>query len=422
MWSGRFREPLDRTFTLLAQRGGLLARVSAVTMALLVPTATAAARGEPPFHFDFTEKAGKYSVGFKVFHQQDLSRPSLEQGSADHEPETHAQGRSIQILEWYPAIRPTANPMELAGYEALARPETPPSQFVPSEKQQKFVETYMQGTETQSTWSTRDAVTHPGRFPVIIYAPSLNAPAFENIELCEYLATYGFVVLASPSMGASSRTMTVDFAGASAQARDISFLINFAKTLPDSNLSALALIGYSWGSTAILIEAAKDPRVRALVALDGSFRYSTDPSLYVDNPDIPLLFFSRGETPLANAALSDPKALAEASVLRNWKGDLLQVRLLAISHIQFSSLFQRSDRFRHEGTQFVPVGYSLQDGEESYNWMARYTLEFLETYLLRDHDAHTFLMRSPVENGIPSRLIAKEYRPALHSSSIPIHK
>lgn len=39
---------------------------------------------------------------------------------------------------------------------------------------------------------------------MIVYAPSVNAQSFENIEFCEYLASYGFVVIASPSMGASS--------------------------------------------------------------------------------------------------------------------------------------------------------------------------------------------------------------------------
>ena len=76
-----------------------------------------------------------------------------------------------------------------------------------------------------------------GRFPLVIYAPSVNAPATENIELCEYLASNGYIVIASPSMGASSRSMTIDIAGANAEAQDISFQIDFAKTLPDVDLS-----------------------------------------------------------------------------------------------------------------------------------------------------------------------------------------
>jgi hypothetical protein len=97
-----------------------------------------------------------------------------------------------------------------------------------------------------------------------------------------------------------------------------------------------------------------------------------------------------------------------------WIGarDLLQIRMLAISHIQFSSLFQRSERFKHEGPHFVPGGYSLEDGSESYGWIARYTKEFLESYLKHDRNAHAFLMHSPAENQVPSRLMTTSFRPA----------
>jgi hypothetical protein len=64
-----------------------------------------------------------------------------------------------------------------------------------------------------------------------------------DIELCEYLASQGFVVIASPSMGATSRSMTVDIPGANAEAQDISFLIDFAVKLPDTDASEVAVAG-----------------------------------------------------------------------------------------------------------------------------------------------------------------------------------
>jgi len=47
-------------------------------------------------------------------------------------------------------------------------------------------------------------------------------------------------------MGAASRTMTVELAGANAEARDMSFLIDFARTLPNTDMSEVAAMGYSW--------------------------------------------------------------------------------------------------------------------------------------------------------------------------------
>jgi hypothetical protein len=83
-----------------------------------------------------------------------------------------------------------------------------------------------------------------------------------------------------------------------------------------------------------------------------------------------------------------------------------------VSHIQFSSLYQRSDRFRTEALQFSPADYSLQDGAESYNWMAQYTLEFLNAYLKHDKVALAYLKRTPTENGVPKHLMASNFRPA----------
>jgi pimeloyl-ACP methyl ester carboxylesterase len=262
---------------------------------------------------------------------------------------------------------------------------------------------------------------HVGRFPVVIYAPSLNAPATENIELSEYLASHGFVVIATPSMGATSRNMTIDIAGANAEARDISFLIDFAKTLPDTNTSMIAAIGYSWGGMSALFAAARDPRIDALVSLDGSFRYSPGTvqeagDVHPDQMAIPLLVLSRAEETLESwdsMHQNKNEGGVAPNVLNEWThGDLLHVRLLAVSHIQFSSLYQRSERFRKEGSHFAPADYSLEDGAMNYNWAARYTLEFLNAYLNHDSAAMAFLRRTPYENEVPKHLIAATFRAA----------
>jgi dienelactone hydrolase len=80
----------------------------------------------------------------------------------------------------------------------------------------------------------QDAKPATGHYPVLIYAPSDSSVSWENADLCEYLASHGYVILASPSMGTSTRDMTDDLDGINAQARDISFLITYAKTLPDT--------------------------------------------------------------------------------------------------------------------------------------------------------------------------------------------
>jgi pimeloyl-ACP methyl ester carboxylesterase len=186
-------------------------------------------------------------------------------------------------------------------------------------------------------------------------------------------------------------------------------------------MSEIAAIGYSWGGMSVLFAAARDKRIDALVSLDGSFRYSPGTvqeaeDVYPDRMVIPLLVFSRAEETLESwDAMQQNKNQGgiAPNVLNEWThGDLLHVRMLAVSHIQFSSLYQRSERFRKEGLHFAPADYSLEDGAVSYNWAARYTLEFLDAYLKHDSVALAFLKRTPLENGAPKHLIAATFRPA----------
>jgi pimeloyl-ACP methyl ester carboxylesterase len=148
-------------------------------------------------------------------------------------------------------------------------------------------------------WAVRDAKPAKGDYPVLIYAPSDSSVSWENADLCEYLGSHGYVVLASPSMGVSTRDMTNDLEGINAQARDISFLITYAGMLPDTDLSRVAVVSWSWGGMSSLFAAARDPRIDALASMDGSMRYYAGlvkmGDVHPARMTIPLLFFIQGD-------------------------------------------------------------------------------------------------------------------------------
>ncbi len=396
-------------------------RAAAVALVTCTALEAGVAQTVSTFQFRFTQSHGPHAVGMKVFEQYDPSRSFRLEDDSPGKSKAAEGPRPLQTLVWYPAEGANRSTMTFGDYGTLIQTETSFGKPVKQGKAQSFVETYMRGTTDVHTWAIRDAPMQAGRFPLVIYAPSVNAPATENIELCEYLASNGYIVIASPSMGASSRSMTIDIAGANAEAQDISFQIDFAKTLPDVDLSEVGVIGYSWGGMAALFAAARDKRIDALVSLDGSFRYAPGTvqeagDIHPDRMTIPLLVFSRAEETLEtwDAIRQDKtKCNCAPNVLNEWiHGDLIHVRLLAISHIQFSSLYQRSGRFRSEGLRFVPADYSLEDGASSYNWMARYLLNFLNANLKQDLAASEFLKHTPAENGAPRHLIAVSLRAA----------
>lgn len=91
--------------------------------------------------------------------------------------------------------------MTFGDYAALIETETSFGKPAEHGRPQSFVESYMQGITGLHTSAVRGAPTHAGSFPVVVYAPSLNAPSTENIELCEYLASNGFCRPCQPKYG-----------------------------------------------------------------------------------------------------------------------------------------------------------------------------------------------------------------------------
>jgi pimeloyl-ACP methyl ester carboxylesterase len=370
----------------------------------------------PLFHF--TEKPGPYQVGLKVVQQYDFSRTYRPKIDAMGKLAMGEKARPLQTLIWFPAEKSDQKPMTVGDYSELLAAET---NFDKPQQWGEFKQWVdgMKPTIGDALWGKRDAKALTGRFPLVIYAPSFSAMSWENVDLCEYLASHGYVVVASPSVGATVRVMTNDLQGIDAQARDISFLIAYARTLPDTDMSEIAVAGFSWGGISNLFAAAHDNRIDALVALDGSMRYF--PGLVKDSGDVrpeemtlPLLFFTQGEISIEEQARDfADKNNQGPNVLNAWThGDLITVNDMALDHVEHSSMYQRNEEVWKHFQENKKGDYSRADGILGYAWMTRYTLEFLDAYLKHDGTAANFLKKNPAENGVPPHLLTVNFRPA----------
>jgi len=368
--------------------------------------------------FQFLEKPGPYPIGLKVVDQYDHARtfPSSSKDSA--KPSVKEGPRPLQTLIWYPAVQSTSKPMTVGDYAKLADTEV---RFDTPHPEQNKWRSQLQASSDVPLWALRDAKAASGRYPVLIYAPSDSSISWENADLCEFLASHGYVVLASPSMGISTRDMTDDLEGINAQARDISFLITYAKTLGDTDSSEVAVVSWSWGGISSLFAAARDPRIHALAAMDGSMRYfpglvQKAGDVHPERMDTPLLFFT-SEYPnfledFEKYSDGPPADRIGPNVLNAWlHGDLFTVNMLGMAHGEFSSMFQR----RKNALRFAEdqiADYGRDDANTSHAWVARYTLNFLDAYLKRDAAAEAFLKRTPAENGVPKHFMAASFRVA----------
>ena len=323
--------------------------------------------------------------------------------------------RPLQTLIWYPSLKSTGKPMTVGDYTQLADTET---YFNASDEKENRWRSLLKTSFDIPLSAVREAKPAKGRYPVLIYAPSDSSVSWENADLCEYLASHGYVVLASPSMGVSTRDMTDDLDGINAQARDISFLITYARSLPDTDLSEVAVVSWSWGGISSLFASARDPRIDALVEMDGSMRYypglvKRAGDVHPERMTIPLLCFTR------NVSLEDlenddipPADKVGPNVLNAWiHGDLLTVNMLGMAHPEFSSMFQRRESAQRFAENQV-ADYGREDANTSYAWVALYTLNFLDAYLKHDGSAKRLLEKTPAENGVPKHFMSIKFRPA----------
>ena len=366
---------------------GLVLACTATALSCPIAFAQEPAPGE---RFHFAEQPGSYAVGLKIVDQYDYARTFLSITDDLGKPTTNERARPIQTLIWYPADATSATRMTVGDYTQLLATETNFDQPLLSSDWQSWI-TGMAPTLKDRMWAVRDAIATSGRFPVVIYAPSFGAMAWENADLCEYLASHGYLVIASPDMGATTRSMTMSLEGVEAQARDISFLIGYARSLPGADVSEVAVAGFSWGGVSNLFAAARDNRVDALVALDGSMRYfpgliKESGYVHPDEMTLPLLYFTQGEISLENIERNYSGLLnIGPNVLNQWvHGDLMTVHDLALIHQEHSSMYQRNEQTWKDFAHDRKADYTRADGIIGYEWMSRYTLHFLDAYLKYD--------------------------------------
>ena len=386
--------------------------ISSSSAVLAFAACLGSANAQSPEAFTFSQPPGPFTVGLQVVQQYERSRdvsPSVQR---------MAQPRPIQTLVWYPAQAAGAQSMTVADYAKLLETETSFDKPILTKDHADILEGIKPALGSH-TRGYRDAPRKAGRYPVVIYAPSSAAPSWENADLCEYLASYGYVVIASP--GALGGPGITDLTRANEQAKDISFLIDYAKTLPDTQMSAVAVMGFSWGGLANLFAASRDHRIDALVALDGSMRYESaviqqSGDVHPSEMKIPLLYLSEGHftfEEIASTYDSRKGVNLNPEAVNDWTGgDCLIVYMLGLIHEEFSSLFQRDENVWKLFPENHKADYSRADGTIGYALIARYTLNFLNAYLKHDVAGAAFLEKTPTQNGAPLHTVQVRFRKA----------
>ncbi len=207
---------------------------------------------------------GPHVVGFRSVWELDYSRAYKMVFDDKTVYGSVKSPRPILINIWYPAVR-TDSPKPMPHRDYLAIQTTDPrlakfaAKLVEYERarvcrelmRKKVAElTDQERRLVDQFWDTptasfRDARPTEGKFPLVIYHGGAGSSVEENAVLCEFLASHGYVVISSAFQEPSGDSFNVD--GRQGSARDLEFLIAFARRFGYVDWNRIGLVGHTPG-------------------------------------------------------------------------------------------------------------------------------------------------------------------------------
>jgi tetratricopeptide (TPR) repeat protein len=355
-------------------------------------------------------KPGPHPVGFQTTYQYDYSRSYQPKYNYDGQPEAENPARLMQIAVWYPAsTAPSDKHMKLEEYLQLSYQEDSPAPLSEDIKNQlaKELEAYQfEGKKVGSlkTLAFKEAQPLSGKFPVILYAPSLSASVAENFILCEYLASHGFVVASVPAKGTYSNDMqSGDLEDIETQYQDLAWLLNFIHSFPNADPGKVGVAGFSIGGLSNVVLALKNMHIDAVISLDGSI---ASVGYLEDMKD--QYYFQPERMRAAFCQISKNKNNPDT----NPSTFLDQVKFADTHLFRFADLAHQD--FNTYSIFFNYLFTNNVEGEkaiDAYPMLCRLNLEFFNTYLKNDEQSLNFLTAPPSQNGWSEEVMSKQYRP-----------
>ena len=131
-------------------------------------------------------------------------------------------------------------------------------------------------TLNQPLDAVRNVAFPQKKYPLILYAASINADLGENYEMMEHLAKHGYIVGAISSFGPNYERLKIDLPSVKAQETDMRMALNYLISQPYVDTSKIGVMGFSYGAIPAVRIATKNLNIKALATLDGSHTYFRD--------------------------------------------------------------------------------------------------------------------------------------------------
>ncbi len=224
----------------------------------------------------------------------------------------------------------------------------------------------------------RDAGARRGRFPVILIAQGNQEGAIDQAVLAEYLASHGYLVVTTPSPMRRTPMQADSEVGRAAerQALELGLALGVAGRRPAADLRRVGVLGHSFGARAALLVSMRDPRIAALVSLDGGIGTATAigsfrgaPSFDSARAEVPILHFFEELDEFMRPDFTLLKSLPS----RN----LVLERVTDMHHIHFTTLGFGAATI----PEIAQVTHAGPDEAQSLRRVAERSLAFFREYL-----------------------------------------
>jgi dienelactone hydrolase len=239
-------------------------------------------------------------------------------------------------------------------------------------------------------------------FPLLIFETGLTGPFYLNSVLCEYLASYGYVVVAIPSLPPREDVEAAyDALAVDAQIRDMEFVLQAMHDYPGVGKGPIGLVAWSLGGVAQALLAMKNPDVGAVVSLDAATGYAYGEKLLESS-----IFFAPQRATAAFLHVTDSRESGQVPKSFRYYDEIARGRsyLLAIAgatHAEFTSL-----------ATVVPSKVASREGVpealERYRRLCLYVGRFLDASLKSDASAAEFLADAPTRHGFDGLVLSRK--------------
>jgi dienelactone hydrolase len=387
-------------------------QVIAVALISWVFVGQSSADGKTPAIWGELEP-GPYAVGFKTIEKYDHSRVSRPEHDYFGRPLDGERARPIQTCIWYPAE--TTTELSSMVYGEYVFPYPGDSRFF------GFL-SEVQGREIQSlhrllnnnrggvldllslkVGAIRDAPLSEGSFPLIVYSPELGSGVAENLILCEYLASRGFMVAATHSVGMTDLNPLFNQRDLETIIRDMEYIIAITRDLPHVDVNRLGIMGFGTGGSAALLLQMRNGDVDAVASLDASYISANHLEQARQNPyyDIqrmtsPLLQIYSGEMESVDLSLVDSFEYSQRYSLK----------FNRLNHSDLTSYGRLSSMILREETQ------PQAKAGTSYDDVCIYIFNFFNAHLNENSDSREFVNTYGKKKGIDESSIEFGFQPA----------